>query len=129
MRGIFMKQSSSPIKSIIKSVNLSVIITFVCVLIFSLIIRSLNLSSVAIKSVNQFIKIISIFLGCSCFLRGSGGLFKGAISGFLCAILTHLIFSLFFTSFNVDLSLIVDLIFCSLIGGISGIISVNLKRD
>lgn len=123
-----MEKNSSGIKSIIKGANLSLIVSLFAILIFAFIVRSASLSSGVIKCVNQFIKIISIFLGCTFFIKGKGGLIKGAFLGLIYFILTNLIFSLFSTNFIIDFSFFVDLLFCTIIGAISGIISVNISR-
>lgn len=123
-----MRENSSGLKAIIKGANLSLIISLVSILIFAFIVRSALLSNGVIKCVNQFIKIISIFLGCVFFIKGKGGLVKGALLGLLFFILTTLIFALFSAGFTISLSLVIDLFFCVIVGAISGIISVNISR-
>ena len=123
-----MKEKSFGIKSIIKGANLSLIVALISILIFAFIVRSACLSSGVIKCVNQFIKTISIFLGSIFCLKGKGGLVKGALLGLFFFILTNLIFSIFCGSFVVDAFLLLDGVFCTIIGSISGIISVNVSR-
>ncbi len=113
---------------IIKAVFSAVIITLVGVLIFAGIVKFAILSSGVIKAVNQFIKIIAIFLGCSLSIRGKSGLLRGALMGVLTTIITYLLFSLFCGEIVFGNSFLLDLIFTSVIGAISGIISVNIKK-
>ncbi len=114
---------------VIKGVLTAVIITLVGVLIFAGIVKFALLNSGVIKAVNQFIKIIAIFLGISLNIRGSNGLLRGAFMGFLTTVITYLLFSLFCGEMVFGSSFLLDLIFTSVIGGISGIISVNMKKE
>ncbi|MBE7081157.1 MAG: TIGR04086 family membrane protein [Clostridiales bacterium] len=113
---------------ILKAVFSAVIITLVGVLIFAGLLKFTLLSQSVIKSVNQFIKIIAIFLGCSLNIRGKSGLVRGVVMAFLTTIVTYLLFSLFCGQIIFGNSFILDLIFTSIIGGVSGIISVNIKK-
>ena len=114
--------------TIIKGALCSVIITLFSVLIFALIVKFTLLNSGVIKAVNQFIKIISILLGSMFFIRGKLGLIKGAILGLLTTIITYLLFSLFCGGISFNGSFILDIIFTAIIGGISGVLAVNMKK-
>ena len=113
---------------ILKGVLTAVIITLVGVLIFAGIVKFALLSQSVIKAVNQFIKIIAIFLGCSLNIRGKSGLVRGLVMAIFTTIITYLLFSLFCGNMVFGNNFILDLIFTSIIGGISGIISVNIKK-
>ncbi len=113
---------------IIKAVLTAVIITLVGVLIFAGIVKFALLNSGVIKAVNQFIKIIAIFLGCSLNIRGKSGLLRGALMGLLTTVITYLLFSLFCGEMVFGGGFFLDLIFTSAIGAVSGIISVNIKK-
>lgn len=113
---------------ILKGVFCAVIITLFSVLIFALVVKFALLSNGVIKAVNQFIKIISILLGCSFFIRGNLGLIKGLILGVLTTLITYMLFSLFSGNLSFDGSFFVDLIFTGIIGGISGVLAVNMKK-
>ena len=113
---------------ILKAVFSAVIITLVGVLIFAGLLKFTLLSQNVIKAVNQFIKIIAIFLGCSFNIRGRSGLVRGIIMAFLSTIITYLLFSLLCGKMMFGNMFLVDLIFTSIIGGVSGIISVNIKK-
>ncbi len=113
--------------SIIKGALFAVIFSLVSVLIFGLIIKFFPLNSAVIKTVNQFIKVLSVFLGCIIFSNGQTGLIKGLITGVISAAVTYLLFSLLFGSLSFGAPFIVDIMFSAVIGGISGIIAANLK--
>lgn len=112
-----------------KGTLLAVIISLAGVLIFAFVIKFFSLNSTAIKTVNQFIKVLAVFLGCMISFDGRGGLVKGVFTGILSAVVIHLIFALFIGNVTFDIAFIVDIIFTALVGGLSGVISVNLKKQ
>ena len=115
--------------SIIKGVSTALIITLVGVLIFAGIVKIATLNSGVIKAVNQFIKILSVFLGCTFSLKESKGLIKGVIVGVFSTVITYLIFALVGGAVSFGLSFLLDLVMGLIVGGVSGIIAVNLKRN
>jgi putative membrane protein (TIGR04086 family) len=123
-----MSESSGFFSGIIKGVLTAVIITLVGVLVFAGITKFTLFNNGVIKAVNQFIKILAIFLGCSFCIRGKGGLLRGAILALLATVLTYSLFSLFCGQSAFDQNFLLDLIFTIIIGAISGIITVNLKK-
>lgn len=111
----------------LRGMILSTVITLVSILLFALIVKVANLSSSVIKPVNQFIKAISLFLGCFFSVKAGKGLIKGAIVGIVYTVFIYVLFSLiggnaFKTGF------FIDLIAGALIGALSGVISVNVKK-
>lgn len=112
---------------VLKGTLCAVIITLFGVLIFALVVKFALLGSAVIKAVNQFIKILSVFLGCSFFLRGRMGLVRGALIGVISTVIVYALFSLFGGEIFFSYKLLIDIIFSLVIGGVSGIIAVNLK--
>jgi len=123
------KNGKSFFTEVLKGIITTVTITLVAVLIFAWIVKTASLGVSVIKAVNQFIKVISIFLGCFFSLSSGKGLIKGAIVGGISAIITYLIFALIGGELVLGVSFIIDLIFCIIVGGICGIISVNVKKQ
>ena len=131
-RGFFMNESQVENKffqSVTKGTGLSIIITLICVLIFALVIKLTYLSQGTVKTINQFIKVISIFISVFLCVRGKQGLIKGALIGGFSIVITHLIFSLIGGNVSFNLSFIIDIIFGLIVGAISGIIAVNVKKE
>jgi putative membrane protein (TIGR04086 family) len=122
------KEKSGFISSVIKGVLTALIVTLVGILIFALVIRFTLLSAGVIKSVNQFIKILSVFLASTFFVRGKAGLIKGAFIGGISTILTYLLFSLFGVDISFGATFFLEVLFGVIAGGISGIIAINFKR-
>ncbi len=112
----------------IKAVMTALITTLIAVLIFAGVLKFTFLGGGVIKAVNQFIKILSVFIGCFFFLSGKAGWLKGFITGALYSLLVTLIFALIIGEISFGLSFIVDMAFTAVIGAICGIISVNIKK-
>lgn len=112
---------------VLKAVAAAFIFTLALILIFALILKSANMSSLAVKTVNQFIKAISLFAGCFLFLKEGKGLIKGALVGVLWAALVYASFALFGKGEFTALAIVADFIFAMVIGGLSGVIAVNMR--
>lgn len=111
-----------------RGVCTAIIVCLAAVLLFALIIQFTGLSERVIKPVNQFIKVLAIFIGCFFSLRGSKGWLKGGLVGLLAGGLTFLLFGLL-GGFPSGLYILWDLLFCVAVGVLSGVIAVNLKKD
>lgn len=118
------------ILSIIKGTVISVAITLILILAFALIIRFLSIPEVAIFPVNQVIKSVSIFIGLLVITKGAKekGLIKGLLLGLLYFILNFVIFSILQQSFTITMSNVYDLLLTTLMGGILGLIAVNIGK-
>ncbi len=121
------KLSQGIFKQTVRSTIISVICMLIAVLIFALVVHFACLSSNVIKTVNQFLKLLSIFLGCFSAIEENGGLIKGLLTGLMFCVVVTLIFSLVSGESFFGKESIIEIIFCGLIGLISGIISVNVK--
>ena len=115
--------------SVIKGVFTALITTLLGVLIFAFIIKIAMLPSGVIKAVNQSIKVLAIFLGGAFFVKGRAGLIKGALIGAISTAVTFLLFGLFGVGVSFGASFFLELLFGIIVGGLSGIIAVNLKRS
>jgi putative membrane protein (TIGR04086 family) len=114
--------------NIIKGVCVTLIVTLIGVLVFSFIIKLAVLNGKTIKMVNQFIKIISLFLGCLFSVRGKLGLLRGAIIGVLSMAVIYLVFALLGASNAFNIGFVLDLVFGLIVGAISGLIAVNVHQ-
>ncbi|MBR2614563.1 MAG: TIGR04086 family membrane protein [Clostridia bacterium] len=114
--------------SILKGVGLTVILTLLLVLIFGFIVKIFSISEKVIMPVNQFIKVVAVFIGCFFSIRGSAGFLKGLIVGLISTLIVYLIFFIIGGRFDFNYKFFIDLIFVSIIGMISGIITVNVKK-
>ena len=113
--------------SVLKAAALSLIFGLCGILIFALIVKFAAPKESVIKIVNQFIKVISVFLGCFFALKGKMGIVKGAIAGAVFTLLLYAVCAIMSGSNLFSLEMRVDIGLTALIGGISGVIAVNMK--
>ncbi len=123
-----MSERAGFFSGIIKGALTAVIITLVGVLIFAGITKFTLFNNGVIKAVNQFIKILAIFLGCSFNIRGNNGFIRGGFLALLSTVITYSLFSLFCGTSAFNQNFLFDLIFTIIIGAISGVITVNVKK-
>lgn len=112
--------------SVIKAFATAIVVSLAAVLVFALIVKITGLGEAAIKTVNQFIKVISLFIGCFISLKNGAGLIKGALVGAAYCVVLYLIF-LISGSNSFSAAFWLDLLFCTAIGAISGVITVNVR--
>lgn len=115
--------------SVFKGVGITIICNLIGVLIFGVVVQIASLDSSIVKAVNQFIKVLSLFMGCISSLKGKLGFLKGLIVGIVSNFIIHIIFSIISQTKLFTNSFLADMIFLAIIGLISGIISVNAKKS
>ncbi len=122
------KSLSQPFfKSVLTAFIFSVVFFTALSFLHILIIELFSLPTTIAKPVNQFVKAISLFSAGLLCLGGDKGLLKGALFGVLFAI-ALLIFTVCFTGGVSFLVVVVEVVFSSLIGALSGIVAVNFKK-
>ena len=122
------REKSSFWISVLKGTIYSITCSLILILLFALLIRFLNIPDDFIMPINQAIKIISLFLGSFLAFRGSNkGFIKGLMLGLLYSLFSYIIFSILCGNFSFVLTTFTDLLFSSILGGLSGIIVVNIK--
>lgn len=122
--------AKSVVLSILKGSVYALCISLVCVLVFAFCLKFTPLSESLITPINQVIKGVSIFLGVLLGLKKQKemGLASGLLIGLVYTIVAFFAFSALNHSFVFDRTLVNDIIFGAIIGGICGIICVNLKK-
>lgn len=113
---------------VLKAVLAAVLFSLAFVLIFTVIIQLFSLPMNVVKPVNQVFKIISVAAGGFIFLRGDKGLVKGIIYGISAVILTYLMYGLISLSLSFSWMFLLEIAFGAIVGGICGIIAVNIKK-
>ena len=114
--------------SIIKGVGIAVACSFLSAVVFASVLRASSLSDSVIYPVNQMLKSVSILLGVLVAVRGEKGLIKGAAVGALYTAVSYLLFASIGGDFSLSWLILAELLLCVVVGGLSGIIAVNLKR-
>ncbi len=125
------KDSSSLVTNLIKGTLTALCVSLIGILIFAFILKFTNISEAVITPVNQVIKGVSVFLGVFIALKKQRemGLVSGLLIGLLFTIVAFLVFSILSGRFVFDLAFLYDIIFGSIIGGICGIICINIKKS
>ena len=126
----FENKKSGLFGSIFKGSLIALCVSLLSILLFAFLLKFTNISDRFITPINQVIKGISVFIGVFVGFRKqkSMGLVGGLLVGLIYTMLAFLTFSLLDGSFVFDKVLFNDCIFGAIIGGICGIICVNLKK-
>ncbi len=124
------RDKKQSILAVFSGTLVAVATTLILILLFATLIRFFNISDSWIFPVNQVIKIISIFVGTLIVLNKtkSKGFVNGLLLGLIYYILSTVVFSILQGSFTLKMSNLYDLFLTMLIGGIVGIIIVNIKK-
>ena len=112
-----------------KAIGIALIFSLAAVLVLALLVRFAGLGDKVVKPINQFVKVLAVFLGCYFSIRDGAGLWKGLIAGIAIILVTFLVFALISGSIAPDISLLWDVLFGAAIGAVSGIVAVNLKKS
>lgn len=115
------------ILQVVKATLAAIIFSLACVLAFSLFVQLFSLSSAVIKPVNQVLKTLCIAAGGILFIRGSGGIVKGAVYGAVAVLATYVLFSAMSGDFSVTGFFALEVLIGAVSGAVSGIIGVNIK--
>ncbi len=115
---------------VLKGALMALSVCLIAILIFAFVLRFVAVSDSLIKPINQVIKTISILIGTFYGLKKSKdmGLISGLVIGLMFTIISFIAFSALDGSFEFGISLINDCLFGSIIGGVCGIIAVNLRK-
>ena len=102
----------------------------ILIIVFAVIIRFANIPDGAIMPINQIIKGISLLVGSFIALKKADkmGLVSGLLIGLSYTVLSFLVFSILDGNFEFSKTLVNDLLFGGIIGGICGIIAVNFRK-
>lgn len=125
------KDSGSIILKIIKGALYALCVSLALILVFAFLLRFIAIDEETISPVVQVIKGVSILIGVLIALKSVSemGFLNGIIIGLSYTIIAFLCFSMLDGfKFEFNKVLLNDIIFGSIIGGISGIIAVNMKK-
>ncbi|MBO5394365.1 MAG: TIGR04086 family membrane protein [Clostridia bacterium] len=122
---------SSIVSSIAKGSIVALCSSLLLVLVFAFLLKFTNIPDSAITPVNQVIKGVSVFLGVFVGMKKIKelGLISGLLIGVVYTIAAFFVFSILAGGFVFDLTFITDIVFGAIIGGVCGIICVNLKKS
>ena len=122
------QMSSKAVFQVVKGVAVALICSVFTAAIFALIMRVCPVSDVVVTVVTQVLKALSLAVGVLLFLRGEKGLIKGTVCGLLFSMLGSLTFSALGGGFSLSWLILVELIVFSAVGGLLGVVAVNVKK-
>ena len=124
------KMDFSKIGLFIKVALTGIVLTLVGILIFSVVLKFVDLSSVAISYINDVIKALSIFAMVLILKKSDESklLIKSTIVGVLYAVLCFIVFSILNGTFALNIAFVFDLLFAVVVSIIATIIINILKR-
>lgn len=113
----------------VKSIFISLIVTFACIILFAFVLKWANLPDKIINPVNMGIKALSVFLGALVLTKGSTrGMIQGLVFAGIYTLLAFTIFSLLAGEFTLGAGLASDIGFAVVVGAVGGMIGVNIKK-
>ena len=122
------QMSSKAVFQVIQGVAVALICSVFTAAIFALIMRVCPVNDVVVTVVTQVLKALSLAIGVLLFLRGEKGLIKGIVCGLLFSMLGYLTFSALGGGFSISWLILVELIVFSAVGGLLGVVAVNVKK-
>ena len=114
--------------TVIKATLLALAVSLMVALAFAVILRVSGMGERWIYTINQLAKGISILVGVAVFVRGEKGWLKGGGVGLLFTGLSYLAFSAIGGDFSLSWLILLELLIAFLVGAISGIFTVNVKK-
>lgn len=128
--GINQSDENNKITSIIKGIIISLIITILSLVIFSMILANTNIGEDTIMPTTTIITGISILVGSiiSVLKIKKNGILNGAIVGLIYIITIYILSSIVNGEFTVNLNSLILIIVTIISGMVGGIIGVNIKK-
>lgn len=122
-------ENKNVVLNFVKAQALSIVLTLACILIFALAIKYFELKDSCIVPVNYAIKALCIASGVFVLTKSKhNGLKNGVLHGLLYVVISFLVFSFLNHSFVLEISLLIEMLLGALVGGIFGVVFVNMKH-
>ena len=121
---------TNTIKPIIKGYGFSIIISCILLFIYAVVLVNTDIQEKTITPVVITITSISILMGSSisCLKIKKNGIINGFCIGAMYFITLYIISSITITGFGLNLKSIIMILTGTLLGGIGGIIGVNIRK-
>lgn len=123
-------KKDNAIFSILKGYVVSIVLSVIFVLIYSLILINTSIEEKTIKPVVIGIAGISILCGSifSCLKIKKKGILNGVVVGVLYFASLYVLSSIVFCGFSFNISSLIMILVGILLGGIGGVLGVNLRK-
>ncbi len=116
------------ILQVIKAVAVALVASVFLTAVFALVLRVCPLDSGWITIVAQILKGVALVVGVLLFVKGEKGLLKGAVCGLFFSMLGYLTFAALGGGFALSWLILVELLLFLLVGGVAGLVAVNVKK-
>lgn len=112
----------------VKAAVLDVFTALIFVVVFSFIVKLTGLGGGVVKVVDQFIKAVSIVVGCLFVLGNEKGFINGGLTGLIFGVVTYFLFGVIGGGFSLGIDFLWEVLLCCAIGCLAGILAVNVKK-
>ncbi|MBQ9117624.1 MAG: TIGR04086 family membrane protein [Clostridia bacterium] len=123
-----MEESWKGVLQVVKAVTVSLVLSVFLVAVYALILKVLPMADTAVTIVTQVLKSIALAVGVILFIKGEKGLVKGAACGLLFSMLGYLTFAALGGGFSLSWLILLELILFVAVGGLLGVVAVNVKK-
>jgi putative membrane protein (TIGR04086 family) len=113
--------------TVVKTAGLALALSLLGAVIFAVLLRVCDWGDQVIYPVNQTLKGLAIALSALACIRGEKGWLKGGGAGLLFTGMSYLAFSALGGDFSLSWLIFAELALAFLVGGIGGMLAVNLK--
>lgn len=113
---------------VVASVLFSLLFSLVGVLVFAFLIKVAELGGGVVSPVVRVLQGASVVLGAGLYIRGEGGLVKGALSGLFSAVFAFFLFSLIAERWQIGVGDLMTVLYLTVVGAIAGVVAVNVKK-
>ncbi len=120
--------SDKGIGQVVKTVVVALVLSVLLAAIFTLVLRVCPMGKIAVTVVSQLLKVLSLAVGVMLFVKGEKGLWKGVGCGLLFSMLGYLTFSALGGGFGLSWLIFAELFLYTAVGGLLGVVAVNLKK-
>lgn len=124
-----MENVKSTLMPILKGILMALIVTLVVTLIFAGIIKLTEMKDGAIHFICQIIKAAAVLLGCLFGIKSGKAFFKGIAIGTVSMLAAYIIFKILDSKSIFDISILYEILFGAVAGGVSGFITGIIKKN
>lgn len=114
--------------SVLKAVVLSLLCSFLALVILACILRMSAMSDKAVYPILQTLKVLFVLLSTLLFIRGEKGWLKGGGAGLIFSALSYLTFSAIGGDFSLSWLIFMEVGLAFFAGVVGGVIGVNIRR-
>ncbi|MBR2903124.1 MAG: YrzE family protein [Clostridia bacterium] len=113
---------------VVKGTAVALLASLISVAIYAVVLKWVPASNLVVTIVTQVLKSVALAVGVLLSVRGEKGLIKGCVCGLLFSMLGYLTFSALGGGFSLSWLILVELLVFVAVGGLMGVVAVNVKK-